>query len=81
MTWCGLELLTSLAVRMSRVISERLPREPGIDADAVTADSRPGFENVDARVTIGEGDDFPGIDIDFSLRMESSLAKAMLTSP
>src|SRR6266849_4131298 len=45
----------------AREIRCRFDNEPGIDRDAGTTDSGAGAQDVDARVSIGEIDDFPHV--------------------
>ena len=52
-------------VDQGRDLRRGLHKEPRIHADAVPANPRPGIEDVDARVTVGQADGLPHIHAKF----------------
>lgn len=62
------------------LVRHRADDEPGVDRDAVTADSRAGLQDIDARVVVRKFDELPDVNPQLCKMIDSSLAKAMLTS-
>ena len=64
-----------------RFLRRGVDDKPGINGDTVPPDTGTGFQNVDPRVSVCKGDDFPHIDVESVADNREFVGKCYLNIP